>query len=385
MNKESMTPVTIITAGDLAPTFSNYSFFESGNIGGVVEEELLNKLSSVDFRIFNLEVPLTDNNNPISKDGPALKAPLSVIKGIKLLDPSVLSLANNHIMDHGEQGLSSTLELLAKNSIKYVGAGIDIKEASGPIILEKEGTRIGIYACAEHEFSIAGENHAGANPIDLLESFDHIENLKSDCDFVIVLHHGGKEYYRYPSPDLRKVCRKMVSKGADLVVCQHSHSVGSYEYFNDGVIVYGQGNFLFDRHDDEFWQSGLLVKATFREKMEVDFLPISKKGNGVELPDPVQSDKILSEFHKRSGQISIPGFVEEEYEKYCLNNGQYYLATLAGLGKTVRRADKLLNRPLTRLIYSRKKLEILRNHFECETHRELILKYIQILTRERLK
>jgi len=378
-----MTPVTIVSAGDLAPTPSNCSFFSSGIIESIVDAQLLEILSSADFRLFNLEVPLTDTEKAISKDGPILKAPVAAIRGIMQFDPSVMTLANNHIMDYGEQGLVSTMELLSANSIGFLGAGKDLNEATRPFILEKGGLKIGLYACAEHEFSIAEENRAGANPIDLFESFDQIANLKEECNYVIVLHHGGKEHFRYPSPDLQKVCRKMVKSGADLVICQHSHCIGSFEKFKDAMIVYGQGNFLFDRHDNEFWSTGLLIRAVFGEKMEVEFIPFNKKGNGVILSDPQAGETIITEFNSRSEHITSTDFVMNQYEKYCLENGQYYLATLAGLGKTLRRADKVLNRPLTRLIYSRRKLDIIRNHFECETHRELILKYLQLLTKKK--
>jgi len=55
-----------------------------------------------------------------------------------------------------------------------------------------------VYTCAEHEFTIATENTPGANPFDPLESLDHIQELKSKCDFVLVLYHGEKAHYRYP-------------------------------------------------------------------------------------------------------------------------------------------------------------------------------------------
>ena len=68
------------------------------------------------------------------------------------------------------------------------------------------------------------------------------------CNSII---NGGKEHYRYPSPDLQKICRKFIDKGADLVVCQHSHCIGCEEKYNHGTIVYGQWNFLFDRSNIE--------------------------------------------------------------------------------------------------------------------------------------
>lgn len=374
-----MDVVSLLIGGDLGPTKSNYSCFSSGNIEEIVDQKLIDILMSADIRIFNLEVPLIQKNTPIKKDGPVLSTPVSTIRGIKLFDPSVFTLANNHIMDHGEEGLHSTIEQLSQGKISYVGAGENLNEASQPLILEKQGRRIGIYACAEHEFSIAGGNRSGANPVDLLESFDHISNLKSGCDLVIVLFHGGKEYYRYPTPELQKTCRKMASSGADLVICQHSHCIGAYEKYGDGMIVYGQGNFLFDRHNDEFYQTGLLVNVKLGSEIEIDFIPIQKNGNGVKIPEPDYGVEILEDFYKRSEEIKNPGFVEHQFDEYCRVNGQYYLATLAGLGKTIRRIDKVLNRPLTRLIYSKKMLNTIQNHFECETHREVMLRYIKIL------
>jgi len=87
----------------------------------------------------------------------------------------------------------------------------DLAEAAKPLLVEQDGKKIGIYACAETEFSIAEDNRAGANPFDPLESLDHIADLKSKCDFVIVLYHGGKELYRFhhlPQEGVQKNCRK---------------------------------------------------------------------------------------------------------------------------------------------------------------------------------
>lgn len=377
-----MNPVTFFIGGDLAPTQSNYSYFIKRDIKTLVDDKLLSLLYSVDYRIFNLEVPLSDIEKPIRKAGPNLIAPILTINGIKLLNPSIIGLANNHILDQDEQGLFQTIEQLSNHEIKYVGAGKDLVNAAKPIIIEKDGLKIGIYACAENEFSIAEENKAGANPFDPLESLDHIVNLKSTCDFVIVLYHGGKEYYRYPSPNLQKVCRKMVEKGANLVICQHSHCISAFENYCNSVIVYGQGNFLFDRGDDEYWNTSLLIKASFGDKMLVDFIPICKKDNGVALAASKNSEAILLTFKDRSRQISFPGFIETEYEKFCSINGQYYISTFAGFGRILRKIDGLLNGIISRQIYSLNKLSMLQNHVECEAHRELLLKYLRIKRRK---
>ncbi len=371
-----MKSTTVIIGGDLAPTRSNYSLFKEGNIKALIDDRLLSVLKSADYRIFNLELPLTDSEKPISKDGPNLLAPVSALNGIKLINPAILGLANNHILDHDEQGLFTTMEQLSVNNIRWVGAGKSLSEAAKPEIIEEGGLKIGIYACAENEFSIAEENKAGANPFDPLESPDHVASLKSSSDFVIVLYHGGKELYRYPSPYLQKVCRKLIEKGADLVICQHSHCIGAFETYLNGQIVYGQGNFLFDLTENEFWQTSLIVKATFGDKMSVDFVPICKKGIGTGLPDAEQEEAILKDFYERSKEISRPGFIESEYEKFCDKNGLYYLGAFAGLGRILRKADGLMKGIITRKIYSKKKLNMLQNFIECEAHRELFLKYL---------
>ena len=371
-----MKQLTLIISGDLAPTLSNYSVFEEGSIESIIDGRILSLISKADFRIFNIEVPLTDTKKPIRKDGPNLIAPAWTINGIKRIGPDVLTLANNHILDQDEQGLFQTIELLDNNGIKYLGAGKNLEEAAFTLILEKNGFKIGIYACAENEFTIAGERSAGANPFDPLESFDHIASLKAKCDYVIVLHHGGKEHYRYPTPGLRKVCRKMVDKGADLVVCQHSHCIGAFEEYNEATIVYGQGNFLFDRNDNEFWKTGLLLHVSLGEKLSVEYIPFCKKGNGVQLAEKKDEDSILGPFRLRSEQILKPGFVESEFARYCDENGQYYMAVFAGFGKIVRNIDKLLNGFFTKQLYSRKKASMIQNHVECESQRETVIGYL---------
>jgi poly-gamma-glutamate synthesis protein (capsule biosynthesis protein) len=373
-----MKPMTIIVGGDLAPTKTNYSFFGEGNLSALIEGRLFSLINSVDYRIFNLEVPLTDKEQPIIKDGPNLIAPGSSVNGIRLLNPVVFGMANNHILDQDEQGLLATIERLSEHKLSYVGAGKDLTEAAKPYIIEKDGVKVGVYACAENEFSIAGESRAGANPFDPLESLDHIVKLKSLCDFVIVLHHGGKEHYRYPSPDLRKVCRKMAEKGADLIVCQHSHCIGAFEKYSDSIIVYGQGNFLFDRRNNEFWNTGLLINAVFGSEMSVDFIPVRKNGNGVKMADPQDAETILKEFHERSENITKAGFIDSEYEKYCISNGLFYLGAVAGLGRITRKIDRMSNGIITGRIYSRDRLSMLQNFIECETHREIVLKYLSV-------
>ena len=367
----------ILIAGDLMPTKSNKYLFNYADTKALLGEELFSIWNSAHMRIFNLEVPLTDLENPISKCGPNLIAPTSTVNGIKALNPGLIALANNHILDQGEQGFKTTVDILKKNFIPYVGADENLFKAKKPYIILDHELKIGTYACAENEFSIATDSTAGANPFDPLESLDHIKELKAKCNYVIVLYHGGKEHYPYPSPYLQKVCRKIVQKGADLVVCQHSHCIGCYEEYEGAVIVYGQGNFIFDLSESEFWQTSLLIKANIINK-SIEYIPIKKNGNTVRLATENEAKDILSLFTKRSQEIKEYGFIEQKYQEFAVANIHSYLSKFSGSCRLVSLLEKwFLKGFLLDRKYNKKKLSAIQNYIECEAHRELLLSGIK--------
>ena len=374
-------PAKILIGADLVPTKSNLELFQEGNILELIGEDLEALLSKCDFTIFNLEVPLVDTATPIKKAGPNLIAPINTIVGLKAINPNFFTLANNHILDQGDKGLFSTIDILKREGIAYAGVGENLDAASRAYIQKIDDIDIGIYCCAEHEFSIATENKPGANPFNPLESLDQISRLSEQCDRVIVLYHGGKEHYRYPSPNLRKVCRKIVEKGADLVVCQHSHCIGCKEEWKDGTIVYGQGNFLFDDCDNDFWNTGLLLELN--KNFEIEYVPIVKKGNKVRMAIE-EKNQILEDFYKRSEEIKDQNFVEQEYMKCAKSECLRYLKRMQG-----NRFQSLLFRIINKLSghrfikimlsnqYSGNNKYGLINLLDCEVHRECLLYYLK--------
>ncbi|WP_102343368.1 CapA family protein [Galactobacillus timonensis] len=378
--------VKIVIGADLVPTDSNHYLFKNGNVSELIGDKIYRKIKSADFSIFNLEVPLVDNGNPILKFGPNLIASTDNIKGLKEINPFFFNLANNHILDQGAEGLKSTVDVLDKANIAHAGAGRNVAEAALPYITEINGLRIGIYCCAEHEFTTANENASGANPFDPLNSLDHIYDLKNKTDYVIVLYHGGKENYRYPSPHLQKVCRKLIDKGANLVVCQHSHCIGSMENWNNGTIVYGQGNFLFDGSDDDSWMTSLLIDLDITREngniiSSINFIPLCKQKEKVRLADGDEAFKILNGFRERSQEIKNPECVNRHYQELADSSINNYLSTVSGKKSLLFRIiDKLSGHKFNRLVISKRfdknALTGVRNYIECEAHHELLLQGI---------
>jgi len=375
------TPLSILIAGDLVPTKTNEGLFVKGEMSSLLGDTLNELFQKADVSSVNLECPLTTNDTPIAKCGPNLRALPETIKGIKALNPTVIGLANNHILDYGEKGLLDTLSLLSDNDIPYVGVGKNLKDAAQSIhVVEKKGWRIGFYACAEHEFTIVTEKRPGANPFDPLETGDIVKSLKDECklDILIVLYHGGKEYYQYPSPGLQKVCRHLVQKGADLVVCQHSHCIGAYEHYSSGDIVYGQGNFIFDMQHPLSKESLLISYELEKEKKPVlSFIPIKCNVDGsgtIYLAKDEEREAILNSYRARSEEILQPGFIDKKYSEFAENMLHSYLMIVSPFGKWFSRFDRYIFKGrLLKRLYSKRKLLALQNIVECEAHRELLL------------
>ena len=364
----------IIIGADVVPTASNLGAFQTEQ-----PNLLFNGLDEIwrkaDARIFNLESPLTDGTTPAQKCGPSLSAPVAAAAGIEALNPTAVCLCNNHSMDYGAEGLLSTRAALKAKHIACFGAGEDIDEADAAYFFVKHGVRVGVYAVCEHEFSIATERQAGANPLDLVNLSDRVREIKANCDRLVVLYHGGREGYQYPSPDVQKVCRKMAECGASLVVCQHSHCVGSSERWNGATIVYGQGNFIFDVDDGgEGFDTGLLVRYSIGDygADSVDFLPIVRAKGGAALADETKAAEIMEGFNKRSLRIRVEGFVPARYAAYAAGEKEKLFSVFLSGNAMLRTLKRLTGRRPTRLYSQQSRTNIL-NTLRCESIRELMV------------
>ena len=372
---------------DFVPTDINKRLFEEGHGEALVGKELYEILKQSDLNVFNLEVPLTDAETPIVKFGNNLIAPSKTVYGYKALEPIFLTLANNHSLDQGVEGLTTTLNLLKQHEIAHAGAGANLKEAKKPFIFEKDGVRIGFYLCTENEFTMATCHSMGANPFDVLDSFDEVDALKEQCDYVIVLYHGGKEYYRYPSPMLQRYCRKFIDRGASLVICQHNHCVGSREDYNGGSIIYGQGNFIFNsdfyvNHRD-FVKDSLLIRVeATKDSFVICELPIRMSDNGTRLATDAEAAETLAGYKKRSEEIKDAHFVISNYKAFADTHVKRYLREFLGRSFIIRAINALFGRKLMQLILGPTSYLAIQNYLECEAHHELFLRGIKNINKK---
>ena len=209
--------------------------------------------------------------------------------------------------------------------------------------------------------------------------------LKQKCDYLIVLHHGGMQGYPYPTPCQQKVCRKMCEKGADLVVCQHSHIIGCEEKYANGTIVYGQGNFLLDDVSAESWQSGLMIEVTIeKDSVFVNYLPTQTQNHRVIIhPD---SDNIRKAFAERSAKARNTEMVDSLFAKLSETKLSAYLIQLSGKSNLVQRIFRRIGitKHYTKL-YSKDSCNMILDYLYCDAHRESIEYGLEQFVKEKEK
>lgn len=202
-------------------------------------------VGEADFSIVNFEFPIVLNEGkPIPKCGPNLGGKKESIDAIKYAGFNVCTLANNHILDKGEQCCLDTKRLIEESNIRTVGAGKNIEEAGSILYLRSEGKTVAIINCCEHEFSLATDSTAGANPLNPVLQYYKIQEAKNNADYILVIVHGGCEHYQYPSIRMQEVYRFFIDSGANAIINHHQHCYSGYEIYEGRPIIYGLGNFF---------------------------------------------------------------------------------------------------------------------------------------------
>lgn len=376
-----MDKIKIIATGDFCPTIAVEEKIESIQDPYELFGEALHLLRSGDLTITNLEYPLTEAVQEHKKFGPHLKGHPSTISILKSAGVDTISLANNHILDYGEQGVRDTLNLCEVNGISTVGAGMTLGDAQKILYKEIQGVKFSLIAFCENEFSTASEKHGGAAPMDLVDNLRAIREAKNNSDVVIVMVHGGNEYSHYPSPRVVKQYRFYVDQGASLVIGHHPHFIQGYETHNGGAILYSLGHLVYKRRpypgSYEIPIAEVLIDSdTLEIAVDYHFFRMSQEETKlVELTQPEEA-ALRERFDRYCAVIKDPDALDQEWINYCNSREDEYYPMFF-------MTPKIIEKTLTklRLIGIFKKLkrvypwELLRllNIIRCESHRDVVI------------
>ncbi|MDP4261375.1 MAG: CapA family protein [Bacteroidota bacterium] len=238
--------------------------------------DILSLLTSTDINIINLETTLTNSISKIHKTFNFKAAPDKVSTLAKARITAV-NLANNHIMDFDEEGLTETIRTLQDARIKYAGAGMDEQQAAKPVIITCRDTRIGMLGFTDNEPGWrAGVSSCGINYINVLNSrskekaLNSIQQLRSEADLIIVSIHWGPNMKEKPDPGFVEFAHEMIDNGADLIHGHSAHIFQGIEVYKNKLILYDTGDFLDDyvvdpvlRNDHSFFFIAEINKKKF--------------------------------------------------------------------------------------------------------------------------
>jgi len=273
-------PVTIVFAGDM-------------NAEGVLEDRLgadpggfvgpfAPIISGADLAVGNLETAITERGTPVPGKSFSFRAPPAVLDGLRMGGFDTVSLANNHGMDFGIEGLEDSVAAKRASGDDFViGIGLDEAEAYAPYSTEINGQRIAVVGATQVldgsliDLWTAGPDKGGlasAKRNDRL--VQAVVDARADHDTVIVFLHWGIEAEECPAQRQFDLATELEAAGADVIVGGHAHRVQGGGRLGSAVVHYGLGNFLFRANSAAGARTGVFrVTVTGQEVNSYEWIP----------------------------------------------------------------------------------------------------------------
>ncbi|MBI3298537.1 MAG: CapA family protein [Elusimicrobia bacterium] len=246
-----------------------------------------------DILLGNLEEPLTTRGEPAKKKFIFRGRPAAA-KVLKACGFDVLGLANNHVMDYGPDGLTDTLAALDKAGLGRLGAGKDAAEARKPLILERNGLKVGLLALTSTfpEENWARKDRPGVAFSALERVSGWVRDAKALCDVLVVSFHGGTELAAEPNEVQRAFARAAAAGGADAVIGHHPHVVQAAELIGRTLVIHSVGNFMFES-PTAGTEKSLIARLTLsRSGVRAELVPIDTEGGRPKPVTPSQRSEI---------------------------------------------------------------------------------------------
>ncbi len=220
-------------------------------------------LEWADVAMVNLECPFTERGEPLLKNF-NFRARPELVEILKAGKVDAVTLANNHLKDYGDEGVLDTVATLDGAQIAHFGAGANLSEARRPLILERQGVRLGflgyyfqadpdmiepeaVYATAQSP-GVAG-CYKDLECMERMVSED-VASLVPQVDAVIPYFHWGKEGSSWVRDYQVRLAHRCVDLGCRAVLGAHPHRLQGVEVYRGAPIFYSLGNFVFGGNKD---------------------------------------------------------------------------------------------------------------------------------------
>lgn len=273
------------------------------------DRDLARLISGADAALCNLEHPVTRSGTPYRDKEYRFRGTNESLRAIRAAGFDLLSLANNHIMDYGPQGLADTIRLCRENRLVCAGAGPDLHAACRAGIVTRNGMRYGLLAYSltlPEDFWATRDRPGTAHP-DIASMELDIRAVRPVVDVLIVSFHWGEELANEPRPYQLGFARYAAKIGADVVIGHHPHVVQPVEIYQGKPIVYSLGNYSFGSYSDHA-TTGLAAEIVFhgREPLMVNLYPLNVNNRDVGFQPRIARGHAAEEIIRHLRDISSP-------------------------------------------------------------------------------
>ncbi|HLP06469.1 MAG TPA: CapA family protein [Paludibacter sp.] len=223
-------------------------------------------LETVDFTVANLECAVCDSGITKVDKRFAFRATPKWLPGFRKHGVNIVSLANNHSADCGEDGLLQTLAFAKHSGIYTVGANSDSTLVGTPLVISRGKTRVALFSSSFLKSGSKYICHALAKKLE-----KRIRNYKANYPhtIVVLLLHWGIEGMANPTSGQVQDAHLLVDAGVDVLVGTHPHVVQPIERYKNSLIFYSLGNFIFDNSLPPR-NKGMMARLEIRQGQVVD-------------------------------------------------------------------------------------------------------------------
>ncbi|TLS39043.1 CapA family protein [Pseudalkalibacillus caeni] len=291
-------PIELAFAGDVILEASGKTAVQKYGIDYPFEQ-IKGDIIGADYAVVNLETPITGRTLPFPKEF-NFKSGQELLTGLTNAGFDMVTLANNHTMDYGEQGLIDTLKNLNDKKIPYIGAGLNEEEAFSSKTVEIKGRKIGFIGFSRVLPDVswyAGKEKPGiASGYQLDRMVEIVKEAKEEADCLFVYIHWGKERHSIPEQYQLEYAKALVDAGADGIIGSHPHVLQGFQFYKNKPIAYSLGNFLFPDHvNGKTAESGILKLTINGEDIAMRFIPCMIKNDQIVKLDNKQGESLLND------------------------------------------------------------------------------------------
>lgn len=242
-------------------------------------EEIGGTARSADIAFANFENPVGPGPR-MPYEGLVFRADPSTIDGLTDAGFDVLSLANNHMSDAGQENIGRTVSILTGVGLKVTGAGDNLQEARTPVFMDAAGTSVAFLAYGDPRFSnqvhFADDRKPGIAPANAAMMKEDVTLARQKADVVVISLHAGIEYRETPDSIQQKMLHDAADAGADVVLGHHPHVIQPLEKRGDAWIIDSLGNLIFDQMWSEETRLGMVLQFRFMNDAvrEIEAIPV---------------------------------------------------------------------------------------------------------------